>query len=460
MKFSLKVVMGTMLIVVIMFSLFGIILIHENFKNSYQLQMKINYNEHILEKYSIESNLNENVLADGTLDLEKLESYLYSLTFYLSNSRKLAVFIDNVSVWNNVPFELKIDECDDVCTKMYDSKKYSVLKSRVSINKADILIISVYDISGVFEVRNQNLLKFYVIDVFLLLLCGCFTTLFARFLTKPIRDLNRTTKLVSEGNFDVKIDVKGNDEIGELSNAFDLMVKSVKKREDELKLSLKQREDFISNFTHELKTPMTSIIGFVKALKQDKYSDEDKEKALDYIYSETKRLDILSHKLLDLIGLSENQVDMSILDTSILFQEVKSLAFNRFPDIVLNLDVQKQNVFGDKELLVVCIMNLIENAYKASEESKDIKIVGKNLSDRYQISIIDKGIGIEKKEIKRIVEDFYMVDRSRSKKKGSYGLGLGLCSKILKLHNSELSFKSKVGKGTLVRFVLEVKNEE
>ncbi len=456
MKFSLKVVIGTMFIVVFMFSLSGVILIHENFKNSYQLQMKTNYDEHSLEKYSIETNVSENILENGKIDLKKLESYLYTLTYYLVNSRKLAIYIDNEGVWNNIPFLLNIDECENACVKNVDSKKYNILKSDVTINDSNVSIISVYDISGVFEVRNQNLVKFYIIDVVLIILCGCLTTIFAKYLTKPLKTLNEATKIVSSGDLDKKTNIKGNDEIGELSKSFDLMIDSIKKRQDELALAVKQREDFISNFTHELKTPMTSIIGYTKVLKQDKYSNEDKEKALSYICSETKRLEVFSHKLLDLIGLSEEKIVKENLNTKELFKEIESLIINRFSDINLNLDIKEQIVIGDKNLLITCIINLIENAYKASKDTKKINVIGETFKNKYKISVIDEGVGIKKEEIRRITEDFYMVDKSRSKKNGSYGLGLGLCTKILKNHNTKLNFKSKVGKGTIVSFELEV----
>ncbi len=460
MKFSFKVVIGTMLIVVIMFSLLGIILIHENFKNSYELQMKTNYDEHNLEKYSIETNINDNLLSNGNLSLEELKNYLYTLTSYLGNSRKLSIILNNDSIWNNVPFELNYKECETTCIKSYDSKKYSILKSTISINKEKIEIISVYDISGVFELRDQNLLTFYIIDVVLIILCGCLTTMFARFLTKPIKKLNETTKLVAKGNLDIKIDIKGNDEIGELSKSFVSMIESIKNRQKELELLVKQREDFISNFTHELKTPMTSIMGYTKVLKQNKYSQEDKEKALDYIYSETKRLETLSHKLLDLASLSEDKIILSDINTTEFFKEIKEIVSKRFQDLHLSLDIKEETILGDKELLTTCIMNLIENGYKASDKEKNIKIIGKSFENKYKIIIIDKGIGIKKEEIDRITEDFYMIDRSRSKRTGSYGLGLGIVSKILTFHHTKLNFKSKLNKGTEVSFDLEVTNIE
>lgn len=459
MKFSLKIVLGTMLIVVIMFSLSGIIIIHKNFKNSYQLMMKTNLDEHKLDKYNIESNINENILTNGEFNITELEKYFYNLTSYLGNRKKLAIFINNKSVWNNIPFDIN-EQCKETCIKEYDSNKYSILKSNLHINDQNILIISAYDISGVFSVRNQNLLNFYIIDTFLLLICGCFTTLFARLLTKSIKQLNENTKLVIEKNIDIKIAMKGNDEISELSKSFAWVIDTLKTRQKELELSLKQREDFISNFTHELKTPMTSIMGYTKILKQDKYTKKDKEKALNYIYSETKRLEILSHKLLDLIGLSKDKIILSKINTKEFFEEIKDLANNRFPNISLNLDIKKETIIIDKELIITCIMNLVENAYKASDKDKKIKIIGQTILNKYKVSIIDNGIGIEKDEINRITEDFYMVDNSRSKKKDSYGLGLGLCTKILKFHNTKLNFESKKGKYTKVSFDLEVSSYE
>ena len=189
-------------------------------------------------------------------------------------------------------------------------------------------------------------------------------------------------------------------------------------------------------------------------------SKEDKEKALDYIYSETKRLEILSHKLLDLASLSEDKIILSDINTTEFFKEIKEIASKRFQDLNLSLDIKENTLLGDKELLTTCIMNLIENGYKASDKEKNIKIIGKSFEDKYKITIVDKGIGIKKEQIDRITEDFYMIDRSRSKRTGSYGLGLGIVSKILTFHHTKLNFKSELNKGTKVSFDLEVANVE
>lgn len=457
MKFSFKIVIGTMLIVVIMFTISGIILIHNNFKNSYNLQMNNNIEEHFLEKSAIESNINENITTDGFINRKSLENYIYTLTSYLENSRKVMIYIDDDKLWNNIPFEIDKKFLNEVLTiKTYENTKYSIISSTTKINKENVLIVSVYDISDVFKVRDQNLLCFYIIDAILLVFCGCLTTIFARFLTKPIKILNECAKDVTKGNLNVKIEQNTNDEIGGLANSFNIMVDSIKSKIDELELSMRQREDFVSNFTHELKTPMTSIMGYAKVLKQDKYTKEDKEKAIDYIYSESKRLETLSHKLLDLLELSDGQINMALINTKEYFQEFEELAKARLNPINLKLDIENCDILGDVDLLTTCFMNLVENGKKASEENSEIKIVGKKQKDKYKISIIDKGIGMEDAELSRITESFYMVDRSRSKKKGGYGIGLSLCERIAKAHNTNLKFKSAIGKGTTVSLELEM----
>ncbi len=461
MKFSFKIVIGTMLIVVIMFSLSGILLIHENFKSSFQLQVDTDIEEHNVEKYSIENNINENIMDDGSLDRIKLESYLYTLTSYLTYSRKLMIDVNDETIWNNVPFDIdkeKLKSGDYITSN--ESKKYFVISSQIFINEETIWITSVYDITGVFEVRNNNLRVFYIIDIILLTLCGCFTTLFARLLTKPIKELNDVTKAMAGGELDTQIAITSDDEIGELAKSFQVMVESIKEKISELELSVKQREDFVANFTHELKTPMTSIMGYSKILKQDLYSKADKEKALDYIHSETKRLDILSHKLLDLMELSQGHIHLHEIDAPHLFQTLQELADQRLDPIHLTVQAEACTILGDEDLLITCIMNLLENVQKASEPEAEIRLSGCLRKDHYRIDVVDHGKGMELAEIKRITESFYRIDRSRSKSQGGYGIGLSICSKIARLHHSELTFISEIGKGTTVSLELEVIKSE
>lgn len=461
MKFSLKILIGTMLIVAMMFTISGIFLIHSNFKNSYNLQIKHNYEEHYLEKYSIENNINDNINDDGIINIENLKNYLYTLTSYLENSRKLIIYVDHEKVWNNVPFQLNQDMLEEtIAIHDHALKKYSIITSNTTINDQHVLVVSVFDMSGLFKVRDMNIQVFYIIDIILLILCGCITTMFARVLTKPLHKLEETTSSVASGNLDIEIGKYSNDEIGSLAKSFNVMLTSIKDKITELELSVHKRDDFVANFTHELKTPMTSIMGYAKVLKSNKYKEEDKQKALDYIYSESKRLEVLSHKMLDLLELSSGNIKQKEIDTKIFFESFKDFALLRLGDINLTTDIEDKNVIGDEDLLNACFINLLENAKKASAKKSEIKIIGKEVENKYQVSIIDLGEGLEEKELERITECFYMVDRSRSKSKGGYGIGLALCENIAKLHHTSLKFQSKVGKGTTVSLELEIVNEK
>lgn len=454
MKFAFKIVSGTMLIILVMFSLSGILFIHNHFQQAFELQMKTNTAEFDLEKYSIETMITE-LGADSAIDQERLKDQLYTLSAYMGNSRKLYVAVNEQLVWGNLPFAIdsKTIQNGDMIT--YENMHYVLLCSRVKMNQETITVIGAYDISTLYEVRNQNLTYFYFIEILLLFICAGLISVLAHFLTKPIQSLNEATKAVAGGDLDTVIPITSHDEVGELAASFVVMIEAIKKRQQELEQALKQREDFIANFTHELKTPMTSIIGYTKILRQAKYSTEDKEKALNYIYSETKRLELLSHRLLELMELSANRIELQKIDAYELLQAALQLAEERLM-IEVHANVEHAYVLGERELLISCIMNLLENAKKASDNEINISLSGKKTADGYLITISDHGIGMAQSELARIDESFYTVDKARSKKSGGYGLGLSLCTRILKLHDSELHIESEVGKGTDASFLLEI----
>jgi len=459
MKFAFKIVSGTMLIILVMFSLSGILFIHNHFQQAFELQMKINAAEFDLEKYSIETMLTEQLSADSTINQERLKDQLYTLSAYMGNSRKLYVAVNEQLVWGNLPFSIDPVTIQNGDMIEYENMHYALLCSRVKMNQETITVIGAYDISTLYEVRNRNLTYFYFIEILLLLICVVLISILAHYLTKPIQSLNEATKAVTSGDLDTVIPITSHDEVGELAASFVLMIEAIKKRQQELEQALKQRDDFIANFTHELKTPMTSIMGYTKILRQAKYTAADKEKALNYIYSETKRLELLSHRLLELMELSANRIELQKIDAYELLQEALQLAEERLM-IKIHCKAEHAYVLGEHELLISCIINLFENAKKASDKEIYIALSGKAVTSGYQITVSDHGIGMAQSELKRIDESFYTIDKARSKKSGGYGLGLSLCTRILKLHHSELHIESEVGKGTDASFLLEIVYEE
>ena len=209
-------------------------------------------------------------------------------------------------------------------------------------------------------------------------------------------------------------------------------------------------------FTHEIKNPMTAIVGYSDLLRLKKCDEEVTSKALNYIYTEAKRLEVLSYKLMNLMSLSEETINLENINIKELINKTSKKIL--LSSIFLKLDVEEVIVIGDKDLLEVVIRNLIENSKKAKPKDNMILITGKMLENgKYKVEVIDKGQGIPKEHIDRVTEDFYMVDKSRSRESNGSGIGLSLCKKILEIHQSELKIESIE---TTVYFELEVYKKE
>ena len=202
-----------------------------------------------------------------------------------------------------------------------------------------------------------------------------------------------------------------------------------------------------------LATPMTAIIGYADTLLTVRLTPERQEKALIYIENECRRLSRLSMKMLELTGLSEAAEDSfnpAEIQVDNFLKEVKELIDCRLQEKNISLDVfcePKELVKKfDQDLMISVVTNLIDNAVKASR--KESKIVLEATPDHLMVQ--DFGKGIPKEDLEMVTEPFYMVDKSRSRAKGSVGLGLSLCQKIIELHDFQLKIESNPGKGTTV----------
>lgn len=184
--------------------------------------------------------------------------------------------------------------------------------------------------------------------------------------------------------------------------------------------------------------------------------------AADYIYSEGKRLESLSKKLLKLVGIDRQNCNFSKIPVSKLMKEVERVTADMLERKRINFEMcfEDGHIYGEYDLLVSLFVNFIDNARKAVSEKGNIVVSGKNVSDGYEVSVRDEGIGIPEDEINKITEAFYMVDKSRARKEGGAGLGLSLCSKIVSIHNADWTIKSRQGEGTEVIVVFPKLNQE
>ncbi len=235
------------------------------------------------------------------------------------------------------------------------------------------------------------------------------------------------------------------------------MADAVEEKINELLLNANQKEDFAANFAHELKTPLTSVIGYADMIYQKKLSAEQTKEAAWYILNEGLRLEALSFKLLDLIVLERKDFILEEMSSEELFANIegslKPLLSDK--DISLSVHTSPACVLIEYDLFKTLVLNLIDNAIKAG--CKSIIITGENSGDGYRISFSDNGHGIPEPELNRITEAFYMVDKSRSRKQHGAGLGLALALKIADIHGSSLTIASELNIGTTISITLKKK---
>lgn len=280
--------------------------------------------------------------------------------------------------------------------------------------------------------------------VFLLL-----TYLFLSLSLKPIRKLQTGARAIASGDYSARIAIRRKDEIGLLAEDFNVMASAVDESIQALQEQNLRKQQFINDLSHEMKTPVTSLLLNSETLTMRNVSEDDAQHALYRIHEQAKWIETLSRKLMMLVML-QDKIELVPCSLDDLFDSVELHVHDSLNSASISLKVRPSDaVFSmDFDLMQSALVNLIENAIKASEPGSRIELF---CEDR-AIVVHDHGCGIPPAEIHRITEPFYMVDRSRSKKLGGSGLGLALVQRIAELHHAELTIESEVGIGTSIFF--------
>ena len=250
---------------------------------------------------------------------------------------------------------------------------------------------------------------------------------------------------ISRGNFDVLIQPDPHTPHREIAAAFNKMTQDLGSLET-------MRQDFISNVSHEIQSPLTSIGGFAALLQKDDLPDNERRRYAAIIETESKRLSSLSDNLLKLSSLDNNKISLA-MQAFRLDKQLEHIALTLEPqwsskNLTLEADLQKLTVTGDQDLLSQVWTNLLHNAIKFTPEGGKIKL---SLSAEGEIAVVkitDTGIGIAQEEQLHIFERFYKVDKARDRSLGGNGLGLSLVKKILTLHGGGITTESEIRKGT------------
>ncbi len=264
---------------------------------------------------------------------------------------------------------------------------------------------------------------------------------------RSLQLLEESAAAVADGDYQSRIPIKGNDEIAALSKSFNRMAEAVEKHIGEINEVSEARKRLLAALTHELKTPMTAIIGYSEALMKTNLTPEQREEAVSYIYAECGRVERLSQKLMQLLALdSGGAISLTTAKMNELLEGVQKtlVPLSKTHGIKLSFTCDDGAFPMDTDLMASALYNLYDNARKAG--AKHVMIACKN----GVLSVSDDGCGIASEELKRVTEPFYRVDKSRSRKLGGMGLGLSLVKRIAELHGAKLVLLSERELGTSV----------
>ena len=305
--------------------------------------------------------------------------------------------------------------------------------------------------------HTKNILFFTGIAVILMM--SFFLFQFLNIIFRPLRQISSASAKIANGNYGSRISVRGKDEISGVAHNFNLMAEQIENQIRQLKEASEQKQQFIDNFSHELRIPLTAIYGYAEYIQKAFMSEEERYECTQFIMSECSRLQNMAYQLLDMALLRRDEMKDSDCSVKELFAESEKVMHVRASEKKIRLTyVLPPNyvVRGNMEQLLILLNNLIDNAIKASRQEDEIHIRAYAEESAVVMEVRDHGAGMEREQILHIKEAFYRVDKARSRAGGGAGLGLAICERIIQLHHADMSFVSEPGAGTTVRLSFPV----
>lgn len=270
---------------------------------------------------------------------------------------------------------------------------------------------------------------------------------------RPLKQISWTSKDIANGAYGTRLPVSGHDELTEMSQSFNHMAEEIQRQMTELKDTADKKQQFVDNFAHELRTPLTAIYGYAEYMQKAVLSEDDRLSALNYIMSESRRLQTVAFQLLELANLQSNQITCEELKVFDLFETVSQTLYGKLAekDVQIEFSSEIETIRGDSCLMESMLINLIDNAIRACSKGGHIIVSAAKEAGRKTISVWDNGKGMTPEILSQITEPFYRGEKSRNRNDGGTGLGLALCKQIASSHDAELSFNSRPCEGTTVK---------
>ncbi len=300
--------------------------------------------------------------------------------------------------------------------------------------------------------HTKNIL--FLTSTALILIMSFFLFQFLKIIFRPLRQISSTSAKIANGNYGSRIPVYGKDEFSSVAHNFNLMAEQIEHQIKQLEYAAEQKQQFIDNFSHELRIPLTAIYGYAEYIQKALMSEEERYECTQFIMSECSRLQNMAYQLLDMALLRRDEMKDSDCSVKEIFAESEKAMHIRALEKRITLTyVLSQNyiVRGNMEQLLILMNNLIDNAIKASRQEDEIRISAYAEESAIVVEVEDYGTGMEMNQISHIKEAFYRVDKARSRAAGGAGLGLDICERIVQIHHADMSFISEPGAGTIVK---------
>ena len=340
--------------------------------------------------------------------------------------------------------------------KFYNTFKSDVISVAIPIhinNQPNGMLLIHSTVEQLQNIQEKIVKLIYAPYLFMIIISFALLGIISGKIMRPIRKINSVAEQYSTGNFDTSMDIHSNDEIGQLASTLEYMASELEKLDD-------YRKAFISNISHDFRSPLTSIKGYVQAMTDGTIPPQLHQKYLNIILFETERLTDLTQDLLTLNEFDRNEMILDKTEFDIQ-QMIKNTAASfegtctsKRISIELLLLAGNILVYADRRKIQQVLYNLIDNAIKFSGNDSSITIEVTEKNEKVFVSVKDTGMGIPKKELNKIWERFYKSDLSRGKDKKGTGLGLAIVKEAIQAHDEHINVISTEGVGTEFIFSL------
>ena len=467
MKFRVKITLCMIGLVSVLFGIGGSLLLTASFAQTLERERNELYSVYQMVSGTLR------IVGDinGNLVYEDISDTIYKISGQNEEPWEMIRFstedgpiYESGDIRLDAPGEMPDEGTCDIRWQRVEGRDLLFLSGLLKTAEGNVRLDMARDVTEVFTERESWQHIYQGVFSLMVIICAVFSYSTAGILTRHLRQLSETARDIAGGNLSSRAVVRSGDEIGQLGKDFNTMADHLEEKIRGMNEEMERQERFIGDFSHELKTPMTSIIGYADMIRAGMLDRNEEAEAADYIVNEGKRLENLSMKLLDMILVRNGALTFILSSPAMLIRKLEEnlSPIYREKKILLTSRVESGECFIEPDLVYSLLLNLIENAAKGMPaDGGEIRVTQKMRPDGCCIFVRDNGKGIPEESLAHLTEAFYRVDRSRSRQEGGTGLGLSLCREIAEVHGGYMRFKSKLNTGTVVMVVLKGgRNEE